>query len=264
MLVQTSTIFSHAKRSFQPIIALNAYNLEIALAGVRAAESQKRNLILSIDATKPLQSSLSTLVVAYSLIAEESTQKVSVEVITGAHHQAVEQAAEVGAITVCLKPHQESWEQVIALFSWASKNFQAKQIVYGLSLTEAYVQPPDFEASWLENRQAFDPVQYVHFPVFRPIQDNHGLTPEHLSKMLKLFQKPVIASESDYNLAELRRFAHLGISGVELDQLIEKAYLAGIRTALHNRHLRQIEPVMKKGQQSVQNQIENIYQALSV
>jgi hypothetical protein len=256
MLVSLSTQLARAKRLHKPLVFVQVTTLEIAVAAVRAAEHEKRSIVLTIDADHPLLYSLDYQVAATLQLGRMSRAEVTVEVITGANHLAVEQALMAGAQVVSPQVTNISESQMLALFGWAAN----QAVAQGAELMAdfSYLHSSD----WHQRSHALSAKHQV--AGFRaPLLDKDmKLQAAALAADVKTLKLPVIAAAAEYRPSQLRRFTEIGVNGVTFTEVLDEAFTAGLRTALRNRSHNLARYYLPKGQLAVEEFLVTTFRQL--
>jgi hypothetical protein len=229
--------------------------LEIAVAAVRAAESSKQPLVLTIDAAHPLLYSLDYQVAAVLQLGRMSKASVTVEVITSTNHLAVEQALLAGAQVVSPQVTNVSDAQALSLFSWAAGQAKAQ----GAELLGDFSY---HHANW--DSLAHDLAKSQVIAGFRAqVLDKDGsLRATALREHVASLKLPVIAAAASYRPSQLRRMAAVGLNGVLVTEDLDESFTAGLRTALRNRSHNLARYYLPKGQLAVEELLVRVFDQL--
>ncbi len=256
MLVSLSTQLARAKRARKPLVFAQVTTLEIAVAVVRAAEHEKRSVVLTIDASHPLLYSLDHQVAATLQLGRMSRADVTVEVITGANHLAVEQALMAGAQVVSPQVTDISESQAVSLFGWSAN--QAKAQGAELMVDLSYYHKGDWNslAHLLASKHQVCAVRT------QLLGKDHKLQATEVTQVMHSLKLPVIAAAADYKPSHLRRFVELSVGGVTLTEVLDETFTAGLRTALRNRSHNLARYYLPKGQLAVEEGLVRIFHQL--
>jgi hypothetical protein len=103
----------------------------------------------------------------------------------------------------------------------------------------------------------------AHLLVMPPAREGrHTLVPSSLREASNLAGIPLVSSDEHLPTTQLRRLKEAGISGLLLSQVLAKAYTAGVRAGLHDRHVFLPTAYQSKGALAVKHTVLHYLQAL--
>lgn len=257
MLVSFSTLCARSKRHKQVLLSCNVTQLEIAQAAVRAAEHLHLPIILTLDTTKPLLTSLSVIIAATLVMARESSASIAVEVRAEHHKPVIQQILESGAPTITPQLGSLSHEAALELVEWTAKVASAYGAETVLAASAATIR------ALLPEAVQQTGVVAVRIVAARSTERGKTVVPADVQDVLSMAKVPVIAEEELLSLAESRKLSRTGIAGLTIGKDLEEAFTAGIRTGLRNRSLYEPSRYLSTATLAVENITTNLLRQLN-
>jgi len=214
------------------------------------------------------------LLEAYIRAAELSREGFII-VVKGSHKGDHDTLHALLATTVWrLEHHQLTWGIALDLSLWNAheqrsfllglKDFPALTLISNHQQRQI---PKDW--SWIEHTSTIPTVaslqevarslapQAISIPI--PVTDGRSKSNSvaQLAALRKASSQPLIAQEALLSPLMLKRQVRAGISGITLDEQLEEAFTAGLRTGLRNRSLSHPEVYLAKGRLAVTNCVVN-------
>lgn len=254
MLVSLTTQLARAKRAKQPLLFAQVTTLEIAVAAVRAAEHAKRSLVLTIDSNHRLLYSLEYMATALLALGSASEADITVEVLVGTSHLALEQALYLGVQVLTPVVSDKNLTQTKAALEWLSPVARGKGVEVVLDLSSQTIEDPA-ALDELTKLSACNAIRVTALTGGKLRTD----AIQHLHNRYKL---PILAGTGEYSPTQLRRFASLHLSGPVLKAELEEAFTAGLRAGLRDREEFEPRIYLPKAQLAVEDQLIRTYSLL--
>lgn len=242
MLTSVSTLLAQAVRHRTHTLLCSISSHELLEATVAAAEESGHSFIVTIKAShKGQHASLHTLLATAVWRLEHHPMKWAVALDLSIWN-ATEQRRFLHAL--------ENFPALTLI-----TNFQHREIPKGWGSIEALPAIPTTADIISLDRS------HAPHAISLPLPSENGRTdPTLVSQVAALHQatsQPLVAQEALLTPQMLTKYLRAGITAVTLDEQLEEAFTAGLRTGLRNRSLSHPEVYLAKGRLAVTNCIIN-------